>query len=415
MPVALAARQFLRKETTMHKPYCISAATIVGEDKNYEKSTLLIEGGKIGTITSGTIDEYRHIELTDSTIVPGLIDLHIHGREGCDVMDGKISSLKTISNSIAKYGVTGFLATTVTSSWAETLTAMDIIGQATKTRMPGAVVLGGYSEGLFFTNDHKGAHDEQFFLVLNVERVDALIDAAHGALRVIALAPEVENAIDVIRHITGRGVKVMLGHTNATYSETVEAINAGASGGVHVFNGMRGIHHREPGCTGAVLLEDCKVEVIADGIHLHPAILKMILKLKALEDVNLISDCINAGGMPDGLYKLGKLQVNVANGIARTKSGSLAGSTLTLKKAVENMVRLADVNFREAVHMASFSPAKFLEIDDKKGSIKQGKDADLCILGADGEVEMTIIAGEVVYHKPGLNNKGLKGWKQIQE
>ena len=383
----------------MHKPYSISASTIVGEDKNYTDSTLLIENGRISKIVDGTIDDYGLLEFSGSTIVPGLIDLHIHGRKGCDVMDGKMSSLNTISNSLAKHGVTGFLATTVTSSWLETLTAMDILGQAAKTKMPGAAVLGGYSEGLFFTKDHKGAHDEECFLDLNVERVDALIDAAHGQLRVIALAPEVENATEVIQHITDRGVKVMLGHTNATYSETVDAIKAGASGGVHVFNGMRGIHHREPGCTGAVLTENCSVEVIADGVHLHPAILKMICKLKAVDDITLISDCINAGGMADGLYTLGKLQVDVANGIARTKAGSLAGSTLTLEKAVKNMVTLADVEFRDAVHMASLSPAKFLEIDDKRGSIKEAKDADLCVIGDAGEVEMTIISGEIVYQK----------------
>jgi N-acetylgalactosamine-6-phosphate deacetylase len=383
----------------MHKPYSISASTIVGEDKNYTDSTLLIENGRISKIVDGTIDDYGLLEFSGSTIVPGLIDLHIHGRKGCDVMDGKMSSLNTISNSLAKHGVTGFLATTVTSSWVETLTAMDILGQAAKTKMPGAAVLGGYSEGLFFTKDHKGAHDEECFLDLNVERVDALIDAAHGQLRVIALAPEVENATEVIQHITDRGVKVMLGHTNATYSETVDAIKAGASGGVHVFNGMRGIHHREPGCTGAVLTENCSVEVIADGVHLHPAILKMICKLKAVDDITLISDCINAGGMADGLYTLGKLQVDVANGIARTKAGSLAGSTLTLEKAVKNMVTLADVEFRDAVHMASLSPAKFLEIDDKRGSIKEAKDADLCVIGDAGEVEMTIISGEIVYQK----------------
>tara|TARA_R110002096_G_scaffold432240_1_gene648614 strand:- start:24324 stop:25484 length:1161 start_codon:yes stop_codon:yes gene_type:complete len=383
----------------MHKPYSISASTIVGEDKNYTDSTLLIENGRISKIVDGTIDDYGLLEFSGSTIVPGLIDLHIHGRKGCDVMDGKMSSLNTISNSLAKHGVTGFLATTVTSSWVETLTAMDILGQAAKTKMPGAAVLGGYSEGLFFTKDHKGAHDEECFLDLNVERVDALIDAAHGQLRVIALAPEVENATEVIQHITDRGVKVMLGHTNATYSETVDAIKAGASGGVHVFNGMRGIHHREPGCTGAVLTENCSVEVIADGVHLHPAILKMICKLKAVDDITLISDCINAGGMADGLYTLGKLQVDVANGIARTKAGSLAGSTLTLEKAVKNMVTLADVEFRDAVHMASLSPAKFLEIDDKRGSIKEAKDADLCVVGDAGEVEMTIISGEIVYQK----------------
>lgn len=383
----------------MHKPYYIRAKTIIGEDKNYNDCSLFIENGKIGKIASNPTEEYAQIMLSDTMVLPGLIDLHIHGRSGCDVMDGKMSSMNTISTSLARHGVTGFLATTVTSSWEKTITALSVLGEAARTKMPGATVLGGYSEGLFFTKDHKGAHDEQFFLELTSERVDAMIDASGGALRVIALAPELENAADVIKHITKRNVKAMLGHTNATYQETVQAIAAGAVGGVHVFNGMRGIHHREPGCTGAVLTEDCSVEVIADGVHLHPAILKMISKLKSVDNVNLISDCINAGGMSDGIYKLGELEVNVENGIARTNEGSLAGSTLTLEKAVQNMAKLADLDFRDAVQMASLSPAIFLEIESKKGSIKEGKDADLCVINNEGEVVMTIIEGDIVYNK----------------
>lgn len=381
----------------MHDAYYIKASLIIGENENYENYALLVEKGKIKKITQEISKDVFCIDCTDATILPGLIDLHIHGRDGCDVMDGCLNSLDKISASLAQHGVTGFLATTVTSTWDKTLQAFKAIGQAAHTKMSGAAVLGGYSEGLFFTKDHKGAHDDQFFLDLTIERVDAMIDAASGALKVIALAPEIDNAERVTQHITKRNVQVMLGHTNASYQETVDVIDAGASGGVHVFNGMRGIHHREPGCTGAVLTKECSVEVIADGVHLHPAILELIYKLKSVEKINLISDCINAGGMPDGQYKLGELQVNVENGIARTDQGSLAGSTLTLEKAVKNMSNMAGIDFRDAVHMASLSPATFLNLEKIKGSIKEGKDADLCILGANDEVLMTIIEGEIVY------------------
>lgn len=383
----------------MHKPYYISASTIIGENENHHKCSLLVEHGKISKVAHSCEKNILNIELPDATILPGLIDLHIHGRDGCDVMDGDINSLNTISFSLAKHGVTGFLATTVTSSWEKTITALNVIGQAAHSKMQGASVLGGYSEGLFFTKDHKGAHDDNFFLELTIERVDAMIDAAQGALKVIALAPEKENAVNVTRHITDRNVKVMLGHTNATYQQTSDALEAGACGGVHVFNGMRGIHHREPGCTGAVLIKDCSVEVIADGVHLHPAILELISKLKSVEKINLISDCINAGGMPDGEYMLGELQVDVKKGIARTKEGSLAGSTLTLEKAVINMAKMANIELRDAVHMASLSPAHFLNIEKTKGSIKEGKDADLCVVDTNGEVLMTIIEGDIVYSK----------------
>lgn len=381
----------------MHDPYYICSKLIIGERENYEDHAVLIESGKIKKITKNPNQGIKSIYYKDAIVIPGLIDLHIHGRDGCDVMDGTINSLDKISMSLAQHGVTGFLATTVTSTWEKTLQAFNAIGVAAQTKMSGAAVLGGYSEGLFFTKDHKGAHDDQFFLDLTAERVDAMIEATKGALKVIALAPEIENSVKVTKHITAQNVQVMVGHTNATYQETIDVIDAGASGGVHVFNGMRGIHHREPGCTGAVLTKDCCVEVIADGVHLHPAILDLIYKVKPVEDINLISDCINAGGMPDGTYRLGELDVKVENGIARTNEGSLAGSTLTLEKAVHNMSNLAGIEFRDAVHMASLSPAKFLKLEKTKGSIKEEKDADLCILGSDGEVIMTVINGEIVY------------------
>lgn len=389
----------------MHEPFYIRAKLIIGESANYKDHALLVENGKIKEITQKLSKNINIIDCPDATLIPGLIDLHIHGRDGCDVMDGEISSLEKISASLAKHGVTGFLATTVTSTWEKTLKALNVIGEAAQKKFNGAVVLGGYSEGLFFTKDHKGAHDDQFFLELTIERVDAMIKAAKGTLRVIALAPEINNAVNMTKHITEGKIQVKVGHTNATYQETVDVLNAGASGGVHVFNGMRGIHHREPGCTGAVLTKECNVEVIADGVHLHPAILELIYKMKPVDDITLISDCINAGGMPDGNYRLGELDVKVDKGIARTNEGSLAGSTLTLEKAVNNMSRLAGIEFRDAVHMASLSPAKLLNLENTKGSIKEGKDADFCILKESGDVFMTVIDGEIVY-KMADNNIG---------
>lgn len=376
--------------------YALKAKTIIGEHDSHHDHCLLIENGRFLEICPHN-DNLDPLDLGDVTLVPGLIDLHIHGREGRDIMDGKLSSIATISSSLAKHGVTGFLATTVTSSWRETMAAMDALGRAAKQVMPGAQVLGGYSEGLFFTNEHKGAHNEKYFLPLTKARIDELYAASHQQLKVIALAPELENAAEMIRYIRSLGLRVNLGHTDATYEQTVEAIEAGACSGVHVFNGMRGIHHREPGCSGAVLLHDTNVEVIADGIHLHPAILKLILKLKSTEKITLISDCISAGGMPDGRYPLGKLEVNVIDGIARTDSGSLGGSTLALDQAVRNMQQLAGVTLFDAVQMASLSPARYLGLDDKIGSIAGGKQADLAIVGPQGEVYATLFQGRLIY------------------
>jgi len=359
---------------------------------------VLVNNGVIKEISNTATLDIEVVDLGDNQLLPGFIDMHIHGREGCDVMDGKLSSLNTISKSLAQHGVVGYLATTVTAKWQDSLKAFSIIGEAANASFDGAQVLGAYNEGLFFTDEHKGAHNENFFLQLNKERIDAIYKASQGTLKVVAMAPEFEDSKEMIAYLDSLGVRVMLGHTNANYQQTVDALNAGACGGVHIFNGMSGIHHRDPGCAGAVLMNDnALAEVIADGVHLHPTIMQMIYKLKGPKKIALISDCINAGGFSDGTYRLGELDVYVKGGVARTASGSLAGSTLTLEKAVKNLNELSQVPLLEAVHMASLVPATFLGLGDKLGSIAVNKQASFAISNENQQVQATIIDGKVVF------------------
>ena len=382
----------------MSNPYYLHAKHIFTEDGIVEDHYVLIRDGLIAEISPECLPDIPVTELTQQSLLPGFIDLHIHGREGSDIMDATRESIETISLSLAKHGDVGFLGTTGPSTWENTLAAFASVGQAYHQQPLGAQVLGAYNEGLFFTEDHKGAHDEKYFLALNQENIDAIITASQGSLKVMALAPELPNSDEIIRYLSAKGIKVMLGHTNATYQQTCDALGAGACGGVHVFNGMRGIHHRDPGCAGAVLLDDnAYCEVIADGVHLHPAILKLIYRLKGAKKMGLISDCIVAGGLNDGEYRLGMLDVDVKDGVARTKTGSLAGSTLTLEQAVDNLVKQADIPVLEAVHMASLNPAKFLGVDDSLGSIKVGKRACFAIVDNEFSVQATIIDGNVVF------------------
>lgn len=382
------------------KELALRAKTIVGEDRDHADAWLVVRDETIVGIAPAAPAGARAIDLGDVTIAPGMIDIHIHGRDGRDVMDADPQSLHAISTSLARHGVTGFLATTVTAAWERTLEAIAVAGASCDADMPGARLLGVYSEGLFFCCTHKGAHNEAFFLPPTAARIDAMIDAAKGHLKVVALAPEIDGGMDALRHAVSRGVRVVLGHTDATYDQTRAALSAGASGGVHLFNGMRGIHHREPGCAGALLLEDATVEVIADGIHLHPAILSLIARLKSPDDILLISDCMCAGGMPDGRFQLGEMEVIVADGVARTEAGGLAGSTLTLEHAVARLAATGDVPFRDAVHMASLSPARFAGVDDRLGSIAPGKTADLAIFGSSGAIVATLIGGRPVHIDP---------------
>ncbi|WP_448551111.1 N-acetylglucosamine-6-phosphate deacetylase [Thalassotalea montiporae] len=393
-----------QKNQPLPARFYLTAKQIFTEQQVLEHAYVLIEQGQIVAIEQSPSADLPVLDLGDNSVLPGFLDLHIHGREGCDIMDAKLESIETISRSLAKHGVVGFLGTTVTSTWQNTLDAFRCVGEAYHQQPSGAQVLGAYNEGLFFTKDHKGAHDEQYFLPLTKDNIDAIIDAAQGSLKVVALAPELENSEHIIPYLKSKGIRTMLGHTSANYQQTCDALHAGACGGVHVFNGMKGIHHRDPGCAGAVLLEqDAYVEVIADGIHLHPAILQLIYRLKGAEKMGLISDCIVAGGLNDGQYRLGMLDVFVNEGIARTDTGSLAGSTLTLEQAVANLIKLADIPALDAVHTASLRPAEFLGIDDQLGSIKVGKRACFAIVDDNYDVQATVIDGQLVYGAPTLS------------
>lgn len=380
--------------------YNLKVGCLIAEDRDQMGAWLSVDDGRFSAISDQPQSSGPCIDLSGFTVAPGLIDLHIHGRDGFDVMDAERASLEAISRSLARHGITSFLATTVTSDLDHTLKALRAIDEAQKEGLGGARLLGAYSEGLFFSRDHKGAHNAAYFLPPTQELLATLIAAAGGSLKIVALAPEIDGAIDVIPYLLEQGIRVMIGHTDADFHTTNLALEAGATGGVHIFNGMRGIHHRDPGCAGALLLHGAAVEVIADGHHLHPAILKLIHRLKSPDTIMLISDCINAGGLVDGDYWLGKEAVTVTDGVARTGSGSLAGSTITLDRAVEQFRQATQSTHRQAIHCASQSSAQFLGLSADLGSIAEGKIADFFVIAPSGETMATVRDGLVLYRHP---------------
>ncbi|KZY45424.1 N-acetylglucosamine-6-phosphate deacetylase [Pseudoalteromonas shioyasakiensis] len=378
--------------------YYLKAAKVVTADAVLLDHVVLVEQGKITAITTQIAPEVEVIDLGEHSLFPGFIDLHIHGREGCDIMDGTPESLETISRSLAKHGVTGFVGTTVTADWDVSIQAYKNMASAYQKGLAGAQLLGAYNEGLFFAEAHKGAHNESFFLELTKQRFDEIYAACEGCLSSFALAPELLKSPDMIRYITDKGVRVMLGHTDANFEQTTQALAHGACGGVHIFNGMRGIHHRDPGCTGALLMDnDAMVELIPDGIHLHPSIMNMVYRLKGADKIALITDCVSAGGLQDGRYRLGELPIVVEQGVARTESGSLAGSTLTMEVGVERFYNLTDASLVEATNMASLVPAEFLNKAEQIGSIAVGKQANFALLDKDFSVQATICAGKQIF------------------
>ncbi|HDY7485500.1 TPA: N-acetylglucosamine-6-phosphate deacetylase [Vibrio vulnificus] len=354
--------------------------------------------GNISAIAA--YDPQQHRTVTDLgavSLMPGLIDSHVHGSQGCDVMDATHASLNIMSRYFASLGVTAFVATTVTAPVAKIRAALAQVAKSKQQGVEGAEILGAYLEGPYFTEKNKGAHPTQWFRELAVEELDNWISYSDSQLLKVALAPEKEGALAAIRYLANQGISVMLGHTDASYQQVKLAIDAGAKGIVHCYNGMRGLHHRDPGVVGAGLLHpECYVEMIADGHHVHPAAIEVAHRCCGSR-MTLITDAMCATGMPDGQYTLGEYQVEMKQGVVTTQDGGLAGSTLTLIEGVKNIQRWLNLPFEQAWLMASHTPAKSLGIQHQLGTLEVGKRASMVALGSDFSIDKTWVNGRLVF------------------
>lgn len=328
-------------------------------------------------------------------LCPAYIDTHVHGGAGVDVMDDEPDALDKLAMHKAREGVASWLPTTVTAPLKTIHRVLERIAQRYYSGGPGAQVLGSYLEGPYFTPQNKGAHPPELFRELELNELDALIAISRQTLRVVALAPEKPGALQAIRHLRQQGVRVMLGHSAASWAQTQAAFDAGANGLVHCFNGMTGLHHREPGMVGAGLTDPrAWLELIADGHHVHPAAMKLCCCC-AKERLVLITDAMQAAGMPDGSYTLCGEKVDMHGGIVRTASGGLAGSTLSVDAAVRNMVELTGIAPEDAIPMASLHPARLLGIDNHSGSLAVGKRANLIALDGGLHLQQIWIQGQL--------------------
>ena len=349
--------------------------------------------GKFGKHVDQIPEGAEVLDYTGYSIAPGLVDTHIHGYAGVDVMDNNIEgTLHTMSEGLLSTGVTSFLPTTLTATYEQLLAVTENLGNHYK-EATGAKIRGIYYEGPYFTETFKGAQNPTYMRDPGVEEFHSWQDAAKGMLNKIAIAPERDGVEDFVRTITGEGVTVALGHSDATFEQAKKAVDAGASVWVHAYNGMRGLTHRELGMVGAMYeLPHTYAELICDGYHVDPKACEILLKQKGTENIALITDCMTAGGLEDGDYMLGEFPVVVANGTARLKStGNLAGSILKLKDGMRNVVEWGIANPHEAVMMASLNPAKSVHIDDVCGQIREGYDADFIVLDKDLELVATYL------------------------
>ncbi|WP_042354303.1 N-acetylglucosamine-6-phosphate deacetylase [Bacillus rubiinfantis] len=359
---------------------------------------LKIENGKFaGVSETPPASGMQVLDYRGYWVAPGLVDTHIHGFHNVDVMDNDSEGLNRMSEGLLSCGVTSFLATTLTASTEQLNEVVTMIG-AHYQNVQGAKIKGIFLEGPFFTEKHKGAQNTNYFCDPNIAKLHGWQQLSRGLIRKIALAPERSGAEEFIAYAAKEGIAVALAHSDATYQQAKQAVEKGASIFVHTFNGMSPLHHREPGMVGAAMsLKNVFAELICDGHHVHPAAAKILMTARGCEEIVLVTDCMMAGGMPDGRYQLGEYPVIVKDGAARLESGSLAGSILQLKDAVKHVVNWGLATVEEAIKMASLIPARSVGIDDECGQIVAGFPADFIVLTPELDVAATFLDGVCRY------------------
>jgi len=344
----------------------------------------------------------RVLDFGDAVLAPGLIDIHIHGGAGHDVMEGSDEGLAAVERLMTRHGVTSYCPTTVTSPVEATLRSLDALGKAVERAASGngdgvrARPLGVHLEGPFLSHAKRGVHPPALLQPASRELFERMWQAADGRVSVMTIAPEIEGALDLIGEASRRGVCVSLGHSDAELSQARAAIKAGARHATHTFNAMRPLDHRHPGLLGTVLTDrTVTADIIVDGIHVDPVMVDLFVRAKGVEGAVLITDAISATGMPDGTYMLGGFEVQVHDGRCEF-DGRLAGSVLTLDRAVRNMMQFAGTSLQNAVRMATLNPAIVLGIAKRKGNLSVGADADIAVFTPAGEVVRTIVGGKII-------------------
>ncbi|HTS07720.1 MAG TPA: N-acetylglucosamine-6-phosphate deacetylase [Candidatus Eisenbacteria bacterium] len=363
---------------------------------------LVVEDGQIVALSSRSSTEVprdaKLIDFGDAVLAPGYFDIHIHGGGGIDAMRATPAELPHLGEFLAKHGVTSYFPTTVTAPLDATYTSLDRLADAIEAPYNGsgpvqARPLGVHLEGPFLSHKRRGVHPPELLVSPTVQIFEKLWEAARGHLRMMTIAPEIPGAMEVIAEAARRKVCVSIGHSDAELPAAQQAVKLGARHATHTFNAMRPLDHRQPGILGEVLSDDSiTADLIADGIHVSPEVVKVFLHAKGHERAVLITDAISATGMPEGRYQLGPIEVEVKDGKC-TANNSLAGSVLTMDRAVRNVTKFSDWTLRDAVRAATLNPAHAVGMTDSRGILKAGASADFAVLSSNGEVLKTIVAG----------------------
>ena len=381
----------------------ITASTLFTPLERIDHPIVVIEGGLITGIQTrdgfANPTNARVIDLCDAILSPGFIDMHIHGAGGYDVMSPSDTGLAAMESVLAQHGSTSYFPTTVTAPMDITLSALDRLAdeiEACEKRSPDHVraqPVGIHIEGPFLSHERRGVHPPENLVRPSITVFDRLWQAARGHIKIMTIAPEVDGALEVIGEAAKRGVVVSMGHSDATLEQAQKGMGAGARHATHTFNAMRPLNHREPGILGLVLTEpSITADIILDGIHVDPVIARLFLQMKGHERSVLISDGLSATGMADGDYRLGALDVHVEDG--RCLAGNtLAGSVLTLDRAVRNAMHFGKIEARHALSAATLNPATITGIASSTGKLAPGVQADIVVMNSKYEIMRTIIQG----------------------
>ena len=360
-------------------------------------SNVWLQDGQIERIDRETIastnEEYEIIDAEGHLLIPGMIDVHIHGANGFDMMDGTEESILEVSRTCALTGCTSFLVTSVTSSIEDLMSMIHNIKQVIG-REPGAKIAGIHLEGPYLNVKRKGMQNEHYLRHPNIDEMKEILKEGESLIKMVTIAPELPGGIEMVQYLKEQGIIVSIAHSDATYEEAKHAFATGASHVTHCFNGMRPIHHRDPGLVVAAFEEPhVSLQAIVDHVHLHPAIVRLMHRIKGAEGVVLITDALQAMYMGDGHYEFGGQQVTVLDGEARLADGTLASSTVTMNEALRKTVE-SGIPLLDAVHMASITPANILGLQ-KKGRISPQTDADLVLMDPEYQVLWTMIDGQI--------------------
>lgn len=363
---------------------------------------LLVERGQIQALGFGSTPDFsedaslRSLDARGNRLLPGFIDLHVHGAMGHELMDASASGLEEMARFYASHGVTSFLATTWTASRSSILKALQLVEELQGSTQGGATLLGAHLEGPYLNPARCGAQDAG--QIRRAEKEEALEFLDTGVIRLLALAPEFGENVWLIEECVRRGITVSAAHTNASYEQMQKAVEHGVTQLTHSYNAMRGLGHREVGTIGAAMaFPQIECELIADNIHVHPAAQKILVDVKGPSGVILVTDAVRAAGLPEGEYRLDERSIQIRDGAVRLPDGTLAGSVLTMEKALQNMQLATGRALSEIWAMSSLNAARAIGVSSQKGSLEVGKDADLVLLDEQFNVNLTVAQGEIVY------------------